>query len=117
MQGVKPVTQRDLGTWDGGQSRAVVRREALSITRSQGCGLPLHGLPMHNSQKTAQILLFYHQDNIFGWMHARPGKVTLNEVRQRPFARTRLEQMALPCQGPHPAWGEPCTPRRYAGSN
>lgn len=34
VQGVKPITQRDLGTWDRGQSRAVVHREALSIARS-----------------------------------------------------------------------------------
>lgn len=36
--------QRDLRTWDRGQSRAVVSSETLSTTQSQGCCPPLHGL-------------------------------------------------------------------------
>lgn len=65
MQGVKPVTRRDLGTWDG------VRAERWSVGKpltSPGAGdAAFHGLPVPNSRKTAQILLFYHQEDIFGW--------------------------------------------------
>lgn len=36
--------QGDLGTWDRGQSRAVVSSETLSTTQSEGCCPPLHEL-------------------------------------------------------------------------
>lgn len=49
--------QRELGTWDRGQSRAEVSTGTLSTTQSRGCCLALHGLSVHSSHGTAQILL------------------------------------------------------------